>query len=113
MKQTTSEKKRAKDKAGKKKIPRKRAEEFNDLCTTCNHFDGCINAKEHQRPIHNCEEFDSYTQLVEEPAVEAQPKEVKAEDTKKYIGICINCDHREDCMHSSTEGGIWHCEEYS
>ena len=113
MKQTASTKKRAKEKTGKKTTLRKKIDEFNDLCTTCIHKDGCVNATDRTRPIHQCEEFDSYTPAVAEPETETQPVEAKPADPGKYSGICINCDHRETCAHSTTEGGIWHCEEYS
>jgi hypothetical protein len=111
MKQQTSTKKRVMEKTTKKaRAPKK--DVFNDLCTTCTYSSDCVNATDDKRPIHQCEEFDSYTPPVAEPEIKAQPVEAKV-DNMKYTGICINCDHRESCAQSATEGGIWQCEEYS
>ena len=92
---------------------RKRSDEFNDLCTTCTHEDGCVNAVDNKRPIYYCEEFESYTPPVAEPENDTRPVEANPADSEEYTGICINCDHRATCPNASTEGGIWHCEEYS
>ncbi len=41
------------------------------------------------------------------------PKDYKVEvvpDAK--AGLCMNCENRETCPLSKTEGGIWFCNEY-
>ncbi len=71
----------------------------------------CRKARE---PILDCEEYDGLeasTTTTEQETVRdrEQPKQVAA---RKYKGLCVNCDHREICIHAMQEGGVWHCEEY-
>ena len=89
-----------------------KAHEFQDLCTTCNHMEVCLSKKTLRRPIHFCEEFEAYGPTPDAPTPAQEPVAPVNADPGKYMGICVNCDHREDCRHACTEGGIWHCEEY-
>jgi hypothetical protein len=87
--------------------------EHKDLCTTCNNPPECDSTRSGRRPVYFCEQFDDYT-----PPKPARKSTKSGNQTEgipngKYKGICINCDHRETCANSCTEGGIWHCEEYS
>jgi hypothetical protein len=36
-----------------------------------------------------------------------------AEDSAKYVGLCVNCEHRTTCRYPKPEGGLWHCEDYA
>jgi hypothetical protein len=114
MKQTASKKKKTLPRAGKKTRAIGKKDEIQDLCTTCNYAMDCVNATDEKRPVYYCEEYDDYTPPIEETAPETKAVEaVAATGTAKYTGICVNCEHRETCPHSMTEGGIWHCEEYA
>jgi hypothetical protein len=33
-------------------------------------------------------------------------------DPISYKGLCVNCEKRVVCIHSKSDVGIWHCEEY-
>ena len=114
MKSAASAKKREKKKVPRKGKPIAKKGKIQDLCTTCNHRAECVNATDEKRPIHYCEEYEDYTPQAEVPSPEIMPVEAAPEvGTPKYTGICVNCDYRETCANSSTEGGIWHCEEYA
>ncbi len=88
----------------------------NDLCVSCNEAEICaIPAEDSRRPKHFCEEFDNYS-ANSHPShrtnfQQYRPVLFKAENAK-YKGLCVNCENRAECVHSHTEGGIWHCEEY-
>ncbi len=44
---------------------------------------------------------------------ETQPSEPGEKgETARFKGLCMNCDHRFECMLPRPEGGVWHCEEY-
>jgi len=90
-------------------------EEYVDLCMTCNDQNLCIS--DSRRPVMFCEQFDDFTQMPEkaiEPKPETHSKKVDDDDTDdyKFLGLCINCDHRKICPLAKSEGGVWHCEEY-
>lgn len=85
--------------------------EHNDLCTTCNNPPVCDSTKAKRRPVHNCEQFDNH--VPPKPVFRISKEKPDEEpDYSGYTGICKNCEIRETCMSSGTEGGIWHCEEY-
>jgi len=111
----TSKSKRAKGRVPtkqRKPEAQKTREDYQDICTTCIHVDGCMNAVPERRPIYFCEEFDDYTPRPETRDLRVEVAVPKTENPGEHTGICMNCDHRETCMSSSIEGGIWHCEEY-
>lgn len=95
-------------------------DEFLDLCTTCNHRAECLSRATLIRPVHFCEQFDCCTEkpgdypLPYVPKLSSPVLVTQGTDTQpRHTGICTNCDNREICCHSCTEGGIWQCEEYS
>ena len=87
------------------------------LCSTCNFMDTCTGRETWVGPVLHCEEFDDH---VEEPqqsqlrAVAAAPAEVEQSTRGATVrqGLCVNCEHRDDCGFPMPEGGVWHCEEY-
>lgn len=89
--------------------------EYSGLCSTCMYAPDCFNLMRSKDAILFCEEFDIYPdpglQINSESLSKNCP--VSNEDNDhKYIGLCINCEHRETCTTPVSEGGVWHCEEY-
>lgn len=86
-----------------------------DLCTTCDFQHDCLRRRTLIRPVHFCEEFATHAWPDENPYTTplrpAPP--ASAIEKPRYSGLCMNCDHRGHCRLACTEGGIWHCEEYS
>jgi hypothetical protein len=82
------------------------------LCMTCNNQPTCYY---HARrgPALFCELFDNF---VPSEGVRRFPDEELPEPSqalnKDYAGLCMNCDHRTECMHPKPESGVWHCEDY-
>jgi hypothetical protein len=37
---------------------------------------------------------------------------VEGTDRGKYMGLCMNCLHRDTCTFPRPEGGVWRCNEY-
>jgi hypothetical protein len=52
---------------------------------------------------------DRMTAPAAEPSIAVRAVE---EETTKYAGLCMNCDHRKTCRHPKPAGGVWHCEDY-
>lgn len=83
------------------------------ICSTCVHLEKCAYRAGTDQPIWFCEAFDDTI------AIETQTKPVSPEKFSKltysngYLGLCVNCDHREYCMNAKQAGGVWHCEEYA
>ncbi len=98
----------------------KNKEDYNDICSTCNHAELCISKKTRQGPVWFCEEFDDYVPVKEQDVNEAVFLPAQSQvgpgtgenDSSQFKGLCINCENRFTCINSRTEGGIWHCEEY-
>jgi hypothetical protein len=86
-----------------------------DLCWTCNFAASCVNRGTAERPKLYCEQFDSYvprSPVSEKVASRAASGDKKDSDEYKYKGLCLNCENRETCTLSGSQGGVWHCEEY-
>lgn len=94
--------------------------QFHGICSTCNDASICKNSGNSTHPVWHCEQFNDYTP----PVIDSLDKNVifdgnsqissKSEEvcSEKYKGLCMNCDNRETCINSETDGGIWHCEDY-
>ena len=86
--------------------------DINGICSTCNHLEDRLHRLRNGFVIWFCEEFDNYVSsplrghysLLEPPASSSSKGEI--------MGLCINCENRETCVHTKTVGGVWHCEEY-
>ena len=78
------------------------------ICVTCIHAMTCIYRKSNIQPVVHCEEFETESCLQKE--TKHNTPKIIAES--QYQGLCFNCENRETCIYTQTEGGIWHCEEY-
>ncbi len=83
------------------------------LCVNCEHRDSCAFREKSGQPVQFCEEFSiSNTQMNATPS--SEPVIVsKAKKVSLYTGLCINCEHREDCTYVENGAGGWFCEEYA
>jgi len=93
------------------------------ICTNCRHLSTCTFPGSPDKPKLFCEEFECLGASCSEVesdlrALSTRPTEVLTEqdagepDVSKYVGLCVNCDHRESCTLPKPVGGIWYCEEY-
>lgn len=92
------------------------------VCSACKHDLFCIYARDFDRPPSQCEQFELGFMPAE--IASAREREIaeletlaraplpKEQDSDKYLGLCVNCDHRADCIYPKPEGGVWRCEEY-
>jgi len=83
------------------------------LCITCIHVESRCWVRDDGEPILQCEQFDSG------PSAEARSsargvrsRERTGADYGDHIGLCMNCERRDDCTLPRPEGGVWHCEQY-
>ncbi len=89
--------------------------EYYGLCSNCSNVYDCVFLHNTDQVIFQCEE---YIAVKVEKTCESGDVLKKSSSFKnlcisvKYKGLCINCENRESCGLSSTEGGVWHCEEY-
>ncbi len=86
--------------------------EVAGICITCNHLKDCLHRLTNGQVIWFCEEFDDYVPPKPRPTLTALKPDPKPDNQEGYMGLCVNCEHRAECIHSKTPGGIWHCEEY-
>jgi hypothetical protein len=91
--------------------------ELKGLCMNCIHAPTCIFLRDADRTILQCEEYECSqpeTRKIRKSAHEAEGKSRVAmgENASKYMGLCVNCIHRETCTFPKPDGGVWHCEEY-
>jgi hypothetical protein len=84
------------------------------ICATCNCVDTCTGRASWQGPVFHCEEFDDRVEMMQgEVTPEAAVGQaVDASRSTARLGLCVNCEHRQDCGFPAQEGGVWHCEEY-
>ena len=95
--------------------------ECQGLCSTCNNAASCTLSRDSDRPVLECEEFDSYELLLPKTVghPNSRPKDVATDvgseedvGSDNYIGLCKTCEERESCEFPKREGGVWRCEEY-
>lgn len=83
------------------------------LCSTCNHFPTCV-YRLNRLVVWYCEEFDDYVPPRSKPRDISQPviTPPNSNDQDKFMGLCVNCENRDQCVHARRPGGVWQCEEY-
>ncbi|MGA2268823.1 MAG: hypothetical protein ABSH44_10170 [Bryobacteraceae bacterium] len=92
------------------------------ICSACKHDLVCIYPRDFDRPPLQCEEFElgfmpaeiaaaRQREIAELEALARAPLP-KPEDSREYLGLCVNCENREACIYPKPEGGVWRCEEY-
>lgn len=88
-------------------------ETIRGLCVTCNHLESCKH-RLNGLVVWYCEGFDDYVPPKTKPRVVSQPVKVslKPNGADKLMGLCVNCEKRDYCVHAKKVGGVWHCEEY-
>ena len=79
------------------------------LCSNCLHDSTCTLKRNPADPVVACEEYDvemgvnlKLHHTVQDEAV-AGPQ---------FLGLCSNCDIRNECTLPKAEAGVWHCDEY-
>ncbi len=86
--------------------------EIAGICSTCNHLKDCLHRLCNGHVIWFCEQFDDYVPPKPQTSATVLKMTANPGNQEGYMGLCVNCEHRAECIHSKTPGGIWHCEEY-
>ncbi|RKX77095.1 MAG: hypothetical protein DRP87_10080 [Spirochaetes bacterium] len=90
--------------------------ELGGLCATCRFASTCIYPSNTIHPVVACEEFETVGEKTGRGGIPAKwrTSAVKRKDMNPegLIGLCVDCEERENCMYARREGGVWHCEEY-
>jgi len=83
------------------------------ICSTCVHLENCEHRRKTTGPIWFCEDFDDYVPEKAERKIKpaGTPPQPDPNDDK-FMGLCVNCDHRFTCVNAKQPGGVWFCEEY-
>ncbi len=90
---------------------------YPTLCSSCKHASTCTFPKDPKRPSFYCEEFEiEMTPQMHTAGSENQhsqtPETADLNGTTKLIGLCFDCENRQNCIFPKPEGGVWHCQEY-
>lgn len=88
-------------------------EKITGICSTCDHVEGCLYRFESGLVIWFCEQFENQTSAKPMNFSVGKKLPTPPVEQNDYLGLCVNCEHREECIHAKTPGGIWQCEEYS
>ncbi len=90
------------------------ADQNRSLCRTCNDAAYCVYAATATSPILHCEEFDAFQPASPGPGKALVASGVVSSGLQgaRYLGLCVNCEFRAECINSTCEGGVWHCENY-
>ncbi len=81
------------------------------LCSTCRYAKTCIFTGNSTRPVYECNEYE-VAEAPERIRTREGKESIDRLSDKQYQGLCMNCENRSSCIYASTEGGVWHCEEY-
>ena len=85
------------------------------LCMNCKNASSCTFPRDPAKPAFYCEGFEvePSVSIVKPPKEQSSVPGLSADkDSTKFIGLCSDCENRENCTFPKPEGGIWHCEEY-
>jgi hypothetical protein len=90
------------------------------LCITCNNSPGCGFRRIRGFDAIFCETFDGdgaspqmdLRRRIQTPPTAANVPATEEPATVRLAGLCVNCEHRDECTFPKPEGGVWHCEEY-
>lgn len=85
------------------------------LCMSCRNASSCTFPRDPAKPAFYCEEFEvePTVSIVKRPKEQSYVTGLFADkDSTKFIGLCSDCEDRENCTFPKPEGGIWRCEEY-
>jgi len=91
--------------------------EYPTLCSSCKHASTCTFPRDPQRPSFYCEEFEiemtPHTQTAgDDKGRPMIPDIAEVKGTTQFVGLCCDCENRQNCVFPKPEGGIWHCQEY-
>jgi hypothetical protein len=89
--------------------------EVGGLCVNCDLAENCMHRKAGSSAVHFCEEFTESGNAPIHKYRKVSPQistEREIVDQSGLKGLCINCEHRNNCAHAAAVGGVWHCEEY-
>lgn len=82
------------------------------LCVSCVNDASCKLPRNSGGPVFYCEEY----QLPAAPAAAAIAPLAESSGSQpagvRLMGLCMNCEAREECRFPKPEGGVWCCEEY-
>ncbi|MBZ5623867.1 MAG: hypothetical protein LAQ69_34965 [Acidobacteriia bacterium] len=87
------------------------------VCLACKHDPECIYEADSDHVILQCEQFElgfleSLARKMSVGGVSFATSPNRGADSRKYPGLCSNCENRETCIYPKPEGGVWRCEEY-
>jgi hypothetical protein len=90
---------------------------YRGLCATCDCAPDCVwRARDPERPVFHCEEFQCGGPVLGACAQAAPPAapamRVDPPARGRDRGLCMNCENRDTCTFRIPEGGVWRCEEY-
>ena len=90
---------------------------YYTLCSSCKHAKTCTFPRDPQKPSLYCEEFEIERGPKKKKATKYSLKTMNghialAVEPTKLVGLCSDCENRQQCTFPKPEGGIWHCEEY-
>ncbi|MGA2992725.1 MAG: hypothetical protein ABSD88_19825 [Candidatus Korobacteraceae bacterium] len=86
---------------------RDRATLYRGICSNCENLETCS----YPSPISETWFCEEYSVAPAKKELRVLPDQVEKPGNAK-MGLCMNCEDRETCPLSKTEGGIWFCNEY-
>lgn len=83
------------------------------ICGVCALCEDCELATRSAAPMTHCEQLEPDHGLVSEMVRFVMQGQVsKMTDAVEHMGLCMNCEHHNDCTFPRDQGGVWYCEEY-
>jgi len=93
------------------------AVEYRGLCSTCKNAPHCTFPRDPQKPVFQCERFESeepspMRAAARDESAASRSHATQGSGSTRFLGLCSNCEKRETCRLPKPEGGVWDCEEY-
>ncbi len=85
-----------------------------NICITCEGYDTCTYPMNLSRPILHCAEFKPFPSRIKGAAAVTSSMKtgVIKEETCGYVGLCRNCELRDECVNCKPGKYVLNCGEY-
>lgn len=86
--------------------------EENSICNQCALLLVCNRAKEQNRKVYYCQDFQKSNNVYLSRDTMKSEKNLETTENNMNDGLCRICQNRDICKIQIPTGGLWHCDNF-